>query len=626
MYYDKIVNTMKNRFTKTAAFLLGDILIITSILFLASLISFPNTTNDQLLTIIIFCVAILILKLIVFASFRVYGMLIENFGVVESLKLMILSFSTSIISYLIISLIPNLPHFSIYLLIMMTVMELFLLAALRYVNRVFKIITGRSFKQSKNLRNTLVIGAGAAAKIVIDDSRTNPKSNSKIVALVDDDTNKIGGTFSGLPVKGPISDLTTIIKHYEIEEVIVAIADLTKERLKEIVSYLEESNVRIRRLPLLSEMSGVNDYQIIDMNLDELLGREAIHLDNQEVTEMLKDQVVLITGAGGSIGSELVRQIVGMRPKQLVLFDIYENTTYDIQQEIVRLIRSNNIVGLDLVVLIGSTYNENRIEELFKKYRPAYVYHAAAYKHVPLMEDSPMEAIRTNVIGAYNVAKMSDKYQAKKMVLVSTDKAVRPTNVMGATKRAAEMIIQYYANKSKNTSYSAVRFGNVLGSHGSVVPLFTKQIEEGGPVTITDPEINRFFMTIPEAVSLILQSSLFAGGGEIFILDMGKPVKIVTLAEKMIRQAGLIPYKDISIKFTGLRPGEKLYEEILIDFKKHTKTNNSKIFVEKCDVVAPVDNLIGEAHEIVDCGDYETIIKFLEKIVDTYHRDINHRK
>jgi FlaA1/EpsC-like NDP-sugar epimerase len=351
--------------------------------------------------------------------------------------------------------------------------------------------------------------------------------------------------------------------------------------LAEILSYFRDTSVRVKRLPVLSELGSVNEKTIFSVDISELLGRPAVVLDNSELGSMLSGKTVLITGAGGTIGSELVRQIYRVHPSRLVLFDIYENGLFAIQQEIVRDMRRDGRTDLELIALIGSTYNAIRVEQVIREYRPDYVYHAAAYKHVPLMEGSPEEAIRTNDIGTYNVAYYCDKYAVKKMLLVSTDKAVRPTNAMGASKRFAEMIIQYFSKKSANTIYCAVRFGNVIGSNGSAIPLFQKEIQEGGPVTVTDPDIIRYFMTIPEAVGLILQSSIYAEKGEIFILDMGKPVKILTVAEKMIRQAGYEPYKDIPIIFVGLRPGEKLYEETLLDPATQKKTANSKIYVEE---------------------------------------------
>jgi FlaA1/EpsC-like NDP-sugar epimerase len=344
---------------------------------------------------------------------------------------------------------------------------------------------------------------------------------------------------------------------------------------------MEKDQVKIRRLPLMEELEkDGQQMKVKDVDVNELLGRDVIPLINDEIKGFIKDQVVMITGAGGSIGSELTRQIFTYQPKAFILLDIYENGVYDVQQELTKLNKklTNKI---PVHVQIGSTYNRERMEEVFKKFQPNLVFHAAAYKHVPLMEDSPQEAIRTNILGTYNIASLSQQYRVKKMVLVSTDKAVRSTNVMGATKYYAETIIRHFAKQKLGTSYAAVRFGNVLASNGSVIPLFKKQIESGGPVTVTDKNITRYFMTIPEAVGLILQSGVYAKEGEIFVLDMGQPVKIIDLAEKMIRQSGFIPYEEIQIEFTGLRPGEKMYEELLLDPKTTIKTNNNKIFIEK---------------------------------------------
>jgi FlaA1/EpsC-like NDP-sugar epimerase len=347
---------------------------------------------------------------------------------------------------------------------------------------------------------------------------------------------------------------------------------------------MEKEPVVIRRLPLMEELEKDGQHmKVKDVDVNELLGRDVIPLINDEIKAFIHDQVVLITGAGGSIGSELTRQIFGYAPKAMVLLDIYENGVYDVQQELVKL---NKKLGkpIPIYVQIGATYNRERMEQIFKVYQPNLVFHAAAYKHVPLMQDSPQEAVRTNVLGTYNIAMLCQKYQAKKMVLVSTDKAVRSTNVMGASKYYAETIMRHFA-KQQLTQYAAVRFGNVLASNGSVIPLFKKQIEAGGPVTVTDKEITRFFMTIPEAVGLILQSGVYAKDGEIFVLDMGKPVKIIDLAEKMIRQSGYIPYEEIRIEFTGLRPGEKMYEELLLDPNTTTKTKNEKIFIDRLDLI-----------------------------------------
>ena len=558
-----------------------------------------------------------------FVIFKVYNILSANYSISDALKVGIITISLSILGLLVIIAVPNqYLYFTPGMLIswaLCTISLLFLLNLLRLIVRLVRLFR-RRIGHERGIR-TAVIGAGAAAKIVLEDSRYNIKNNHHILVMVDDDSNKIGGMFSNIPVKGPISNINTIIDFYKIEEVIIAIIDLEEERYREILDILSSCNVRVRRMPRLSEMSGPNDTRIIDVNLDDLLCRDPVKLDNHEVSDMLNKKVVLVTGAGGSIGSELVRQIFKTHPSTLILFDIYENSTYDIQQELVRTMRNENITDIKLVTLIGSTYNETRMEQIIKHYHPDYIYHAAAYKHVPLMEDSPMEAIRTNVIGTYNVAKLADKYKVKKMVLVSTDKAVRPTNVMGATKRFAETIIQYFADKSKTTAYAAVRFGNVLGSNGSVVPLFKKQIEEGGPVTITDKKIIRYFMTIPEAVSLILQCGLYAQGGEIFILDMGKPVKILNLAEKLIRQSGKIPYVDIDIIETGLRPGEKLYEELLLDVEHQQKTAHKRIYIEQKEQIYPIEQEIQDISKAFELDYNEDIKKLLRSIITTYQEE-----
>ena len=583
--------------------------------------SFSSFTNAQLIGVFIYSGALALTHVLLFIIFKIYDILSQNFSIVDALKVSIISFLASVIGLLAILIIPNqYLLFGLTELISWAVSSIMLMALLsgeRIFFRLYRMYIKRHSTQ-KTIR-TLVIGAGAAGKIVVDDSRYNVDNKHHVVVMVDDSPNKIGGLFMNIPVKGPINNINKIIDEFKVDEVIIAIANLKRERLSEILKLLSTSNVGVRRLPLLSEMEGPNDTHLIDVDIEDLLGREPVILDNSEINTMLYQKCVLVTGAGGSIGSELVRQIFNTHPKTLVLFDIYENSTYDIQQELVRHMRSENIKDINLVTLIGSTYNETRVEQIFKKYRPDYVFHAAAYKHVPLMEDSPAEAIRTNVIGTYNVAKTADKYQAKKMVLVSTDKAVRPTNVMGATKRFAEMIIQHFAEVSKNTKYAAVRFGNVLGSNGSVVPLFKKQIEEGGPVTITDKNIIRYFMTIPEAVSLILQCGLFADGGEIFILDMGKPVKIIDLAEKLIRQAGKTPGKDIDIIETGLRPGEKMYEELLLDVEHQEKTPHKRIYIEsKEGFNKSIENDISLVAKTFEMDESKDVKLLLQKVITTY--------
>lgn len=574
-----------------------------------------NHTNP----ILIYAACISVLTVVVSLLFKNYRALVKDIGLFECFKIAMTTFAVQIVGIIVLSLIrffPSGDHF-FWTWAITAIALSFLLPSLRLMFRGFNLLGAMLSK--KNKVRTLVIGAGASGKIVVDESRRNKDNHNQIIAFVDDDVNKIGGMFANLPVKGPIAEISTIIDFYEIEEVIIAIGEITQERLHEILQILDGCPVRVRRLPTIAEMEGPNDTRIIDVDLNDLLSRDPIVLDNHEVFNMLHDQTVMVTGAGGSIGSELVRQIFKTHPRTLILFDIYENSTYDIQMELTRKMREENITDIKLVTLIGSTYNDFRVEQILKRYRPDYIYHAAAYKHVPLMEDSPAEAIRTNVIGTYNVARLADKYGVKKMVLVSTDKAVRPTNVMGATKRFAETIIQYYSAHSKKTAYAAVRFGNVLGSNGSVVPLFKKQIEAGGPVTITDKNITRYFMTIPEAVSLILQCGLFAQGGEIFILDMGQPVKIMHLAERLIRQAGMVPGKDIEIVEVGLRPGEKLYEELLLDKEHQVKTENKKIFIEpreKSRDTAPKD--VETISQVFNMEQTKDVKKLLAQVIDTY--------
>ena len=602
------------------AILFIDLIVTFGLVFVSFLIHYGYAgVVENLTPVMIYTACISAATIIAFIALRVYRILLKDVGMFEVVKILFIVVGIQIIGLIIVAIIPELPrpdHF-FWVWSLTTISLAFILPTVRIIFRAINLLT--VLAQKKNKVRTLVIGAGAAGKVVVDESRRNKDNKNQIIAFVDDDINKIGGTFANLPVKGPISTISTIIQYYEIEEVVIAISDLTQERLHEILSVLDGCPVSIKRLPTINEMAGPNDIRMIDVDLNDLLSRDPIILDNSEVNNMLHGQTVLVTGAGGSIGSELVRQIFKTRPKTLILFDIYENSTYDIQMDLVKRMRDENIKDINLVTLIGSTYNEFRVEQIMKQYRPDYIYHAAAYKHVPLMEDSPAEAIRTNVIGTYNVARLADKYGVKKMVLVSTDKAVRPTNVMGATKRFAETIIQHYSSVSKKTAYAAVRFGNVLGSNGSVVPLFKKQIEAGGPITITDKRITRYFMTIPEAVSLILQCGLFAQGGEIFILDMGQPVKILHLAERLIRQAGKVPDKDIQIVEVGLRPGEKLYEELLLDKEHQTKTPNKKIFIEPKETSK--DSAVNDVETISKVFNMERtqdVKKLLAQVIDTY--------
>jgi len=614
---------MKNKILNIVLRIFIDCLIISSFFFLACCGSFYNTMLPSQNIIFLFLVGVgnVILTISLFGVFKIYRIITSVFSIADSLRVAIIALSSNLLCYIVLIVgqfvSPNtISQINFLIFAFSFIITTIVLVFVRLMKRIFVSI--RSFASTTKKERTIVIGAGYAGKIIVDDARRNKKLPYNIVCIVDDDKSKIGGLFSGVSVKGPISNIANIVGETQAKTVIIAIQSLDKEQLMRIVSLLSTSDVCVKRLPLLSEMKDVHDQQIKPLNIDELLGREPITLDNSEISNMIENKNVLVTGAGGSIGSELVRQLICHHPKKLILFDIYEHGVYKLQQELIMEQRDDKYKDVEIIVRIGSVYNLKRIETIFKLYNPNFVYHAAAYKHVPLMEDSPVEAIRTNVVGTYNVASLALKYKITKMILVSTDKAVRPTNVMGATKRFAETIIQYFDSKSNGTSYSAVRFGNVLGSNGSVVPLFTEQIQRGGPVTVTHPKINRFFMTIPEAVSLILQSSLFAKGGEIFILDMGKPMSIVALAEKMIRQAGYTPYKDMKIVFTGLRPGEKLYEEILLDPKTQIKTDNSKIFIEEEKVIFPIEEEMKEISSVFDMESNLDIVEELKKIITTY--------
>ena len=422
---------------------------------------------------------------------------------------------------------------------------------------------------------TMVVGAGAAGYMLVREMKNSKHLNRKIPCIIDDDPQKVGTYLQGIPIVGKKEDIPEMAKKYSIEEIIIAIPTLKDQDQKELLEICQKTACKIKILPGIYQMVNqeVDVSMLRDVSIEDLLGREPVELYMEKIGSYLKGKVILVTGGGGSIGSEICRQVALHGPKLLIILDIYENNVYDIQLEL-----KKKHPDLNLVVLIASVRDKHRIDDIFETYHPDIVYHAAAHKHVPLMEDSPDEAIKNNVKGTYNVASAANKYHVQKMVLISTDKAVRPTNVMGASKRICEMVMEVFSEIS-STEYTAVRFGNVLGSNGSVIPIFRQQIKAGGPVTVTHPDIIRYFMTIPEAVNLVLQCSAYANGGEIFILDMGEPVKIVDLAKKMIRLSGHVPGEDIKLEFTGLRPGEKLYEELLIDEKNLIETDNERIFV-----------------------------------------------
>ena len=499
---------------------------------------------------------------------------------------------------------------------------LILIGFIRFFYRIQKSVR-TAFFHKKNGINTMLIGAGEAGRIIINEVLNAPeKFDIDICCIIDDNDQKQGKLIRNIPIVGNRSKIVESCKKYDIEEIVIAMPSVSKEKIALIVEECQKTKCQIKILPFYYTTSNKPSItKIRPLSYEDFLGRDEITVDVREIDSNIKDKVILVTGGGGSIGSELCRQIASCKPKELIIFDIYENNAYDIQQELLRKHKN-----LNLATIIGSIRDYDRLEKVFKEHKPEIVFHAAAHKHVPLMEVSPNEAVKNNCLGTLNVVKLSDKYGVKKFVLISTDKAVKPTNVMGATKRICEMIIQSYAKKSK-TSFVAVRFGNVLGSNGSVIPLFLKQIDEGGPVTVTDKRITRFFMTIPEAVSLVLQASVYAKGGEIFVLDMGEPVKIYDLAQKIIRFKGFEPDVDIKIKITGLRPGEKLYEEILMDEEGLEETPNKLIHIGKPiemdneKFLKNLDNLIKEANK--NNGDIKDKVA---KIVDTYKVDKGKQK
>lgn len=444
--------------------------------------------------------------------------------------------------------------------------------------RVFKNHIIKEWNINDTTDRIMVIGAGAAGQVIIKELLTNKHINKQVCCVIDDNPNKVGRDLEGIPIVGNRYDIHRMIEKYKINYIIYAIPAADAQTRKEILSICKDTNCKLQALPGVYQLVNgeVSVSKLRNVEISDLLGREQIKVNNEEILLSIKDKVVLITGGGGSIGSELCRQIAGSKPKQLVIFEMYENNAYDIQQELIR-----KYPELNLKVLIGSVRNTSRINDVMQTYRPDVVFHAAAHKHVPFMEDSPNEAIKNNVLGTYKTAVAACNANVRKLVLISTDKAVNPTNIMGASKRICEMVVQMMNRQCENTEFVAVRFGNVLGSNGSVIPLFKKQIEAGGPVTVTDKRIIRYFMTIPEAVSLVLQASYYAKGGEIFVLDMGDPVKIDDMARNLIRLSGYVPDVDIKIEYTGLRPGEKLFEELLMDEEGLQDTENKMIHIGK---------------------------------------------
>ncbi|GAA0718365.1 nucleoside-diphosphate sugar epimerase/dehydratase [Clostridium malenominatum] len=567
-------------------------------------------------------IPVIIITLIVNKIFNLYNN-IWKYASIEELMSIIYSLSLSNVIFIVYSYFINYKllesryfRFPFTVHIIFWIISVASLGGTRFIARVIeeKSMSKDCVKSKKRL---LIIGAGDAAALLIKEIKRSNNLNYETIGLIDDDRSKIGKLISGAKVIGTREDIIRLCLELKVEEIILAIPSASVETKRNIINICKNTNAKLKTLPGIYEIidNKVNVSKIRDVNIEDLLGREEVRLNSENINKYIKDKVILVTGGGGSIGSELCRQIAKFNPKKLLILDIYENNAYDLQMEL-----NYNFPNLNKEVIIASIRDEKRLKDIFQKYEPEVVFHAAAHKHVPLMENNPGEAIKNNIIGTYNVAKCSHLYGVKKFVQISTDKAVNPTNVMGATKRFSEIMIQAFDSVSE-TEYVAVRFGNVLGSNGSVIPLFKKQIAHGGPVTVTHPEINRYFMTIPEASQLVIQAGAMANGGEIFVLDMGEPVKIADLAKDLIRLSGYQPEVDIKIEYTGLRPGEKLYEELLMDEVALTSTDHDKIYIEKPtnNSMEFIEKSIGEFREVLG-KDREMIFKLIEEKVPTYHR------
>jgi len=607
-----------------------DIFIINISIILAYLLRFDGDLSSMPLevktNIVYIFITATIIKIISFGFFKLYSSLWRYAGIHEMINIVAGAFVGNVVLQCLVF-IERILAARNFQLIEITVpasifaiaflMDIFLVGGSRFAYRVFRRKVKGEAIRFKNSKRVLIIGGGNAGAVIIREMKQRTELNSVPVAIIDEDSYKLGKEINGVPIIGCNKDIVDVIMRKRIDEVIIAIPNASNQVINEVYEECSKTDCKIKILPSVSQLidESVIIQKIRDVDIEDLLGREPIKLDVQGITTCIEGKVVFVTGGGGSIGSELCRQIASYKPKQLIILDNYENNAYDIQNELLY-----NYPKLNLVTIIANIREKHRIDSIFKKYKPNIVFHAAAHKHVPLMETNPTEAVKNNVFGTLNVSECADKYGVERFVLISTDKAVNPTNIMGATKRIAEMIIQAL-NKHSKTEFVAVRFGNVLGSNGSVIPLFKKQIEQGGPVTLTHKEVTRFFMTIPEAVQLVIQAATMAKGGEIFVLDMGKPVKIYDLARNLIKLSGFEPDEDIKIEVTGLRPGEKLYEELLMDEEGLESTANEKIFVAQpvFTDLALLQREIDRLKEII-MTDASEVMDYIQMIVPTYKK------
>lgn len=588
--------------------------VIASVLSLIIRYEFVYVDIDEMFleSIYSFMPVTIVLTLVVFALLKLYNSLWAFAGINELQNIVIACGIITLVNRLGL-MVFNKPVPRSYVFMFAVLLVCFTFIS-RFSYRFLRGLKHKNAKKEKNF-NVMIIGAGEAANMIIKEILASRHTNMRICCIIDDDVNKHGRYIQGIKVIGGREKIKESVDAFEIDEIFIAMPSVPKSVTSTIIDICKDTNCKLRILPGMYQLVNgeVNVSQLKDVEVEDLLGRDPIVVDLESILGYVQNQCVLVTGGGGSIGSELCRQIASHKPAKLIIVDIYENNAYDIQQEL-----KQKYPELDLLVLIASVRNTNRMNSIFEEHKPDIVYHAAAHKHVPLMEESPNEAIKNNVFGTFKTAQAAAMHGAKKFVLISTDKAVNPTNIMGASKRICEMIIQAF-NRNYDTEFVAVRFGNVLGSNGSVIPLFKRQIEMGGPVTVTHPDIIRYFMTIPEAVSLVLQAGAYAKGGEIFVLDMGEPVKILDLAKNLIRLSGYKVDEDIKIVFTGLRPGEKLYEELLMDEEGLQETENKLIHIGKpiefdeTQFFKQLDDLNKATKS--ECADVKSMIK---EIVPTY--------
>ncbi len=583
--------------------------------------SIQNTPVSEIDKLFIFIPCAVAISFVVYYLFRLYHS-IWRFASISEVAHIILAYAVLAIILTIFNMVVpfRVPR---SVLLMAYIISMFFCVMIRFGYRMARYLVNddRFAVSEAGVDNVLLIGAGQAAREILKEQQLSGKREIIVKAIVDDSPLKQGRYLEGHKVEGTRKDIPELVKKYDIDRIIFSIPTASPKDKADILNICKETGCKVQTVPGISQLVNgeVSIEKIRDVEITDLLGRDEIHINLDEIFEAIKGKVIMVTGGGGSIGSELCRQIAAAKPKQLIIFDIYENNAYAIEQELKR-----KYPNLDLVTLIGSVRNETRIESVIREYHPDVIYHAAAHKHVPLMEKSPNEAIKNNVMGTYKTAKAAAENGVKRFLLISTDKAVNPTSLMGASKRICEMIIQMMSRKHPETVFMAVRFGNVLGSNGSVIPLFKKQIAEGGPVTVTDPNIIRYFMTIPEAVSLVLEASHYAKGGEIFVLDMGKPVKIIDMARNMIKLSGFTPDENgIPIKIIGLRPGEKLYEELLMGEEGMQKTKNELIYIGH--PIEMDDDMFMEKLKMLDdeskneCAEIKKIVK---DVVPTYHEDV----